>query len=252
MEKTVEAPKDGWGKIQREVLIHLKGNDFRVYSALSTYANTSGQCYPAVETLAKVTGITPRNIQKHLANLEQNGWIVKHLRTNNSTIYQLYYVKVSKPSKNLPKRRSKIDVAGTSEIDVGEVSKTDVLTDHLTDQYNIPIEQVGLVVNQGNQEDETTSYVCTPEERTQFDGLWNRFGVKGENHGSAFSAWKKYCSVGDDRLLRIIINTLDDTSGTYMTTQMKAAHAKYVKKQEHEEQERKVEERNKKHPLQQL
>lgn len=271
MEKTVSRPYDKWAMLQRASLKHIKGNDLRVYADLLTYANDEGKCWPSVETIGKDLDMHPRNVQKHLANLEQDGWIEKHFRKDTSTEYQLYYVKVKEEdklaSKVSPKKKSnpsdgvvistrsgvaKTTVPGVADSTVSGVADSTTQTDHLTDQYNIPIEQVGLVVNQGNQEDEKTDYVCTPEERTQFDDLWKKYSAKGENRGSAFSAWKKYCSYGDDRLLRTITNTLDNSSGTYMTTQMKAAHAKYVNKQEQEENERKLIERNKSNPLQQL
>jgi predicted transcriptional regulator len=266
MKKTVTRPFDKWAMLQRASLKYIKGNDLRVYADLLTYANDEGKCWPSVETIGKDLDMHPRNVQKHLANLEQDGWIEKHFRKDTSTEYQLYYVKVKDAEKPKTKKSNPSDgvvkstVSGVAKMTVPGVVKTTVpgvadsttLTDHLTDHNNIPIEQVDLVVNQGNQDDESTGYVCAPEERTEFDDLWKKYGVKGENRGSAYSAWKRYCAVGSERLLIMIKSRLDDSSGTYMTTQMKAAYSAYVKVLEGYENDRKLDEYNKMNPLQQL
>lgn len=273
MKKTISRPHDNWGKIQRESLKYLKGNDLRVYADLLTYANDKGKCWPSVETISKDLGISSRNVQKHLANLERDGWIEKHLRTNTSTIYQLYFVKTSKDSikvkkiksRSAPKNKigvSKSDVTGTSKNDISEVSKndvsgvseSDVLTDHLTDQYNKPQEQAIVDCFNNEKSNHGDTYDCTDEERSKFDDLWSQHSVQGENEGSAYSAWRKYCAYNDPVLLNMIQLDLEQKfkSGSYMTTLMKFAYQDYCRVKEKQENARKLTERNAKNPEQQL
>jgi len=111
-----------WGKIQRNTIKYIKGNDFRVYSALITYANKNGQCFPAVKTLADDTAMTPHNVNKHLANLEKQNWIKRIKRLNHSNIYQLYYI--SETSKEGAKSKPKMK---ESKIDLSQMVENDLL-----------------------------------------------------------------------------------------------------------------------------
>ena len=243
MLKTTKRPHNTYGLMQRAILKHIKGNDLKVYADLLTYADKFGKCYPSVETIAKDTGISSRNVQKHLANLEKEGWIEKHFRTNTSTNYQLYFVDTTGTPVKKAKRKyfgaskidvpgvSKNDVSGASNIDVPGVSKLDVLTDHLTDQNNKPQEQsvavVALPKLSTNDENK-----LTPELRIKFKNLWKTNSQDGESQSSALSAWTKYCSYDDPVLLRRIGNCLDVSTGTYMTTQMKHITEEYFDEKE--------------------
>ncbi len=262
MKKTISRPHDKWGKIQRESLKYLKGNNLRVYTDLLTYANDKGKCWPSVETIATDLGLTSRNVQKHLATLEKDGWIEKHLRTNTSTIYQLYFVKTENTATKNSKGVSKSDATETSKNDVTEVSKndvlgvseSDVLTDHLTDHINKPQEQRSADCLSNKKTSGGETYVCSDEERSLFEDLWSDHSVQGENEGSAYAAWKKYCAYNDPILLNMIQLDLEQKikSGTYMTTLMKFAYQRYCSVKEKQESERKVLERNAKNPGQQL
>ncbi len=240
MIKTTKRPHNTYGLMQRAVLKYIKGNDLKVYADLLTYADKFGKCYPAVETIAKDTGISSRNVQKHLANLEKDGWIEKHFRINTSTNYQLYFVDTTGTPVKKAKRKyfgvskndvpgvSKNDVSGASKIDVPGVSKLDVLTDQLTDHttdHNNSTVAVPVVKSQNESND--GKYKLTPEERTKFRDLWNDHGQDDESKHSALSAWTKYCSKQDPDLLRRIENCVDSETGTYMTTQMKQISEEY-------------------------
>lgn len=232
MEKTTKRPQRNFGLMQREALKFIKGNDLRVYVDLLSYADNHGQCFPSVETIANDLGITTRNVQKHLANLEAEGWIVKNLRTNTSTLYQLHFVDTSESPVKTTKRKlqgtsksdvslvSNSDVSGTSKIDASGVSKSDVLTDQLSDQKNIQQEQVVSVVGTGDETNKE-KYLLTVDQKEKFEELWKKFKQEGESKASALSAWSRYCSLEDEQLMRYIENSLDNTLGTYMTNQMK-------------------------------
>lgn len=266
MKKTISRPHDKWAIIQRESLKYLKGNDLRVYADLLTYADIEGQCFPSVETIGKDLAIHPRNVQRHLANLEEQGWIEKHLRTNTSTNYQLYFVKVNDKT-SLNKNDSsdgvvKSAVSGVVKSTVPEVAENAVsgvadsttLTDHLTDQYNKPQEQAIADCSNNEKLNDDDSYKCSDEERSKFDDLWSQHSVQGENEGSAYSAWKKYCAYNDPVLLNMIQLDLEQKikSGTYMTTLMKFAYQNYCRVKEKQESDRKLTEKNAKNPEQQL
>ena len=270
MKKTISRPHDKWGKIQRESLKYLKGNDLRVYADLLTYANSNGQCWPSVGTIGKDLGMHSRNVQKNLANLERDGWIEKHLRKDTSTIYQIYHVKVNdktNPDTNIsPNKKSdlsvgvaKSTVTGVAKITVPEVAITTVsgvadsttLTDHLTDQNNKPQEHVVTVVSNISSND-TNKHVCSHEERKLFSDMWLRYSVPNEHEGSAFSAWRYYCSFNDPKLLQHIKNLMSNKTGTYMTNQMKQAKDDYYKQRELSEKKRISEIENKKNPEQSL
>lgn len=268
MKKTITRPYDKWGKIQRESLKYLKGNDLRVYADLLTYADTKGRCYPSVETIANDLGMHKRNVQRSLANLERDGWIEKHLRTNTSTIYQLYFVMVKDTTKYAVKKSSssdgvvkstvsevaKITVPQMADSTVSGVADSTILTDHLTDHINKPQEQSSADCLSNKKISGGNTYKCSDEERSQFEDLWSQYSVHGENEGSAYAAWKKYCSYNDPVLLNMIQLDLEQKvkSGTYMTTLMKFTYQTYCRLLEKQESDQKLTERNIKNPEQQL
>ncbi len=240
MEKTTKRPRRNFGLMQREIIKHVKGNDFRVYASLLTYADKFGKCFPSVETIAGDTGITARNVQKHLANLDAEGWIDKNFRTNTSTMYQLYFADTSKTPAMKSKRNllgasntdragaSKFDRSGASKTDIPGVSKLDVLTDQLTDHTtNHNNNTVIVPVVKSSVASDDDAYKLTPDERTKFKELWNKHSQDGEAKFSALSAWAKYCSMKDPILLIRIKNHLEPETGTYMTNQMKQIAEEY-------------------------
>lgn len=244
MEKTTKRPRNNYALMQREALRHIKGNDLRVYVDLLTYADKVGKCFPGVAKIAKDLGITERNVQKHLANLESEGWIKKNYRKNNSTLYQLYFVDTSNQNISKVKRVSKevsindvsvvsnIDRRGVSFYDMPGMSKSDVQTDQRTDHYNRPQEQSVTVSVVSPELPSEKKYKLKPEERIKFRELWNMYHVEGESMRSAESAYSKYCSFEDKALMNRLHNFITDDSGTYLATQMKDIHEEYEAEKE--------------------
>jgi predicted transcriptional regulator len=255
MEKTTKKPRNNFGLMQREMLKYLKGNDLTVYLALLTYSDKYAQCFPSVQTLADDTGLTPRNVQKHLANLDNDGWIDRNYRTNTSTIYQLYFIDTSKTPKKKPQRVSKSDGAsksdasppsksdrsGMSKSDVSPLSKSDALTDQLTDHNNKPNNSVVPVsVVNAAAGSKTEKRKLTPSERLDFKNLWNIYGQEGESKRSAESVYSKYVGMGDPIILTRFNNFLDESCGTYMTNQMNQIYEEYQAEKERKLQESKT------------
>ena len=62
-----------------------------VGSALATYANRSGVCWPHVETIAKDAGVSRRSAQRALAALEEASLIRRKVRGRaGASVYQLW------------------------------------------------------------------------------------------------------------------------------------------------------------------
>lgn len=264
MKKTVSRPHDNWGKLQRATLKYLKGNDLRVYADLLTYANDEGKCWPSVATIAKDLGMHSRNVQKSLANLEQDGWIEKHFRFDTSTVYQLYYVEVkdkTKTKKSLKKKMKPSDgvVKSTrsgvvkrtapqvADLTVSGVADSTTLTDHLTDHNNRHNEQLVPVVKNENVM-KKNDYSLTVDERIMFDKLFDTYRQEGESKSSALSAFRKYASLGDPSLMTWIETSLDSSTGTYMTTQMKHIREDYDDSIERKRREKEFQEEQLKLP----
>ena len=67
-----------WGKTERAAAsLPLGANDFRVYIALSSYANKNRQCWPTVEQLSQDTNLPERSVQRATSNLERARVIAK-------------------------------------------------------------------------------------------------------------------------------------------------------------------------------
>lgn len=52
--------------------------------ALADRVNENGTAWPKLATLAAMTGLSPRNISRHLAALEEQGWIARETRTGDT------------------------------------------------------------------------------------------------------------------------------------------------------------------------
>lgn len=58
------------------VLCHdLHGSAMKTYGALCLFANKSNVCWPSIHTLARITGLSKRQIARHLKDLEREGLI---------------------------------------------------------------------------------------------------------------------------------------------------------------------------------
>jgi DNA-binding transcriptional ArsR family regulator len=53
-----------------------------VLVALANYASEDGECWPSQATIARMTGMDPRTVRRHLADLEQGGYLVRSERKN--------------------------------------------------------------------------------------------------------------------------------------------------------------------------
>ena len=60
-----------------------------VLVSLADQANDEGYCWPSVAKLCKRVAMTDRGVQRLLLELEDAGYLVRHLRTGRSTYYQL-------------------------------------------------------------------------------------------------------------------------------------------------------------------
>ena len=73
---------------------HLSHREKAVYIYLRDRANVSGVCWPGIKTIARELGLSPRTVQRALADLEQHGYLQKipRYRDNGSSTSNLYSV----------------------------------------------------------------------------------------------------------------------------------------------------------------
>ena len=66
-----------------------------VYIYLRDRADASGVCWPGIKTIAGELGLSPRTVQRALADLEQHGYLAKlpRYRPNGSNTSNLYTLK---------------------------------------------------------------------------------------------------------------------------------------------------------------
>lgn len=66
-----------------------------VYMYLKNRSNTSGDCWPAVKTIARDLHLSRATVQRAIRDLEQSGWLVKEprWRENGSNSSNLYKIK---------------------------------------------------------------------------------------------------------------------------------------------------------------
>ncbi len=63
--------------------------DVRVLSALGTYADKEGRCWPAVPTIARRIGMSERHARTSIRNLENLGYLETEARPGLSSMYQI-------------------------------------------------------------------------------------------------------------------------------------------------------------------
>jgi hypothetical protein len=61
-----------------------------VLLALADNANDDGVCWPSVQTIARKTCTSEREVQRALADLEKMGQITRNYRTGRSVVYQVH------------------------------------------------------------------------------------------------------------------------------------------------------------------
>ena len=59
---------------------HLSHREKAVYIYLRDWANVSGVCWPGIKTIARELGLSPRTVQRALADLERRQLIEKRNR----------------------------------------------------------------------------------------------------------------------------------------------------------------------------
>lgn len=97
-----------------------EGSRLLVLLAIADFADDDGVCFPGVTRLAKKARLTPRALQKHLAILEQDGWLKRQLnkgvetgrgKTNRYTIVPMF--NRSGEQQNIP-RKTRDELGDTS------------------------------------------------------------------------------------------------------------------------------------------
>jgi hypothetical protein len=67
--------------------LKLSANEKLVFLAIADYSNQYGKSWPAISTIGKKCGLSPRTIHSHLSNLQKKGFISKTQRRGRSSIY---------------------------------------------------------------------------------------------------------------------------------------------------------------------
>lgn len=93
MEMEVRHQLGAWTIVQRAALVHLDPTAFRVYVALGTFANGSGECFPSRSTLAELCRCSVDTVDRALRSLVSDEWITKTRRKgdhgNASNLYTI-------------------------------------------------------------------------------------------------------------------------------------------------------------------
>ena len=81
---------------------HLSHREKAVYIYLRDRANVSGVCWPGIKTIARELGLSPRTVQRALADLEHRQLIEKRQRhrANGSLTSNLYRLTAAKKSQS--------------------------------------------------------------------------------------------------------------------------------------------------------
>ncbi len=95
-----------------------EGNTLLTMLALADRSDDEGSCFPSVETLAKKTRQTERNVQRCLKKMADEGYLDRQFRIYNSTIYRLNLSKL-KGDKLSPPPTPKGDRLGSTRVTNG-------------------------------------------------------------------------------------------------------------------------------------
>ena len=81
---------------------HLSHREKTVYIYLRDRADASGVCWPGIKTIARELGLSPRTVQRALADLERRQLIEKRnrRRANGSLTSNLYQLTCHKTSQS--------------------------------------------------------------------------------------------------------------------------------------------------------
>ncbi len=69
----------------------LKANEKLVAWALQEYADKQGICFPSLQRIADDIGISKSTVIRSLKVLEEQGFIKRHYRKDQSNVYELDY-----------------------------------------------------------------------------------------------------------------------------------------------------------------
>jgi len=89
-----------WHRIPNAVTEHIAEIGvaaYAVFGALSLHADDSGKCWPSVDRLAELTGLTARSVRTQLRRLELAGWVETSPRTDGKTRLTNLYRIVNPP-----------------------------------------------------------------------------------------------------------------------------------------------------------
>ena len=84
---------------------HLSHREKAVYIYLRDRADASGVCWPGIKTIARELGLSPRTVQRALADLEHRQLIEKQQRhrANGSLTSNLYRLTAATEAGSLPR-----------------------------------------------------------------------------------------------------------------------------------------------------
>lgn len=99
-----------WSRISNAAITDGKVSHaaFRVLAALGIYVNDDGICYPSLSTLASQLGITRRQVQRLMRQLEARGYVTSHRQIRikgggyASNVYLLEFPPFEKPARTDP------------------------------------------------------------------------------------------------------------------------------------------------------
>lgn len=125
----------------------LTGRALRVFIALCSYANSTGECWPSLATLAQMTGIDRRKIPDLIKELEGRGWLSRLRRKDENGDATSTKYTIRKPEEVAPPKGTGVPVQGDTPSPVqGDtvspptglpgVPAGGALTDYLSKQTN--------------------------------------------------------------------------------------------------------------------
>lgn len=102
----------------------LIGMEQIIYIHLKKYANSNGECFPGIETMAENLGCTPNTVRKYLKSLKVKGYITIEYRFDGneqqSNLYTLLpypeYIEEQQTAEEVTGTESKIEIKGIGAV----------------------------------------------------------------------------------------------------------------------------------------
>lgn len=100
-QTTLDEKKGGYGKVDRAIIEDptLTPESRLIYACLACYADKKRSCYPSIETLIKVSGMSKTRFYKHMDLLVNRG-IVEKIKLKNGNLYGRNIYKLYDFSRN--------------------------------------------------------------------------------------------------------------------------------------------------------